>query len=196
MGAAGVVESRPVPVFHVPAIAAGISAGFPPLLVFSSENLAACQAGAFPRPGVGVGTRASTSAGPGTALDPRTCSTGGETEAGVTAACREQPLWGQCPLGVAVAALGRAVGARGARPSPLPCAPQCWEVRKHNSSEWCHFIRTNPDCRLDGGFLDYLDGVFCVFPPRLLPLAVTLYVRTGRGGAGDALLWGRVVRTC
>ncbi|NXQ00670.1 NCLX protein, partial [Vidua macroura] len=51
----------------------------------------------------------------------------------------------------------------------------CWEVRKHNSSEWCQFIRSNPDCRLDGGFLDYLDGVFCVFPPQLLPLAVTLY---------------------
>ncbi|NXX31746.1 NCLX protein, partial [Nicator chloris] len=51
----------------------------------------------------------------------------------------------------------------------------CWEVRKHNSSEWCHFIRSNPDCRLDGGFLNYLDGVFCVFPPRLLPLAVTLF---------------------
>ncbi|NXU75716.1 NCLX protein, partial [Oreotrochilus melanogaster] len=51
----------------------------------------------------------------------------------------------------------------------------CWEVRTHNSSEWCHFIRSNPDCRLEGGFLDYLQGVFCVFPPRLLPLAVTLY---------------------
>ncbi|NXI79835.1 NCLX protein, partial [Rhipidura dahli] len=51
----------------------------------------------------------------------------------------------------------------------------CWEVRKHNSSEWCHFIRSNPDCQLDGGFLNYLDGVFCVFPPWLLPLAVTLY---------------------
>ncbi|KAI1232977.1 hypothetical protein IHE44_0006165 [Lamprotornis superbus] len=51
----------------------------------------------------------------------------------------------------------------------------CWEVREHNSSEWCHFIRSNPDCHLDGGFLNYLDGVFCVFPPRLLPLAVTLY---------------------
>ncbi|XP_039417325.1 mitochondrial sodium/calcium exchanger protein isoform X1 [Corvus cornix cornix] len=51
----------------------------------------------------------------------------------------------------------------------------CWEVRKHNSSEWCHFIWSNPDCRLDGGFLDYLNGVFCVFPPQLLPLAVTLY---------------------
>ncbi|NXE27997.1 NCLX protein, partial [Ardeotis kori] len=52
---------------------------------------------------------------------------------------------------------------------------QCWEVRKHNSSEWCRFIRSNPDCRLEGGFLDYLEGVFCFFPPRLLPLAVTLY---------------------
>uniref|UniRef100_A0A6G1RQB9 Solute carrier family 24 member 2 n=1 Tax=Hypotaenidia okinawae TaxID=2861861 RepID=A0A6G1RQB9_9GRUI len=51
----------------------------------------------------------------------------------------------------------------------------CWEVRKHNSSEWCRFVRSNPDCRLDGGFLNYLEGVFCVFPPRLLPLAVTLY---------------------
>ncbi|XP_051489580.1 LOW QUALITY PROTEIN: mitochondrial sodium/calcium exchanger protein [Apus apus] len=51
----------------------------------------------------------------------------------------------------------------------------CWEVRNRNSSDWCHFIRSNPDCRLEGGFLDYLQGVFCVFPPRLLPLAVTLY---------------------
>ncbi|NXQ97006.1 NCLX protein, partial [Sagittarius serpentarius] len=51
----------------------------------------------------------------------------------------------------------------------------CWEVRKHNSSEWCRFVRSNPDCRLEGGFLNYLEGVFCVFPPRLLPLAVTLY---------------------
>lgn len=54
-------------------------------------------------------------------------------------------------------------------------------MRKRNSSEWCHFVRSNPDCRLEGGFLDYLDGVFCVFPPRLLPLAVTLYVRMGTG---------------
>ncbi|NXN71551.1 NCLX protein, partial [Himantopus himantopus] len=51
----------------------------------------------------------------------------------------------------------------------------CWEVRKRNSSDWCRFVRSNPDCRLEGGFLDYIEGVFCVFPPRLLPLAVTLY---------------------
>lgn len=75
-------------------------------------------------------------------------------------------------------------GTLGAGRSEPPCsAPQCWEVRKHNSSEWCRFIRSNPDCRLDGGFLSYLEGVFCTFPPRLLPLAVTLYVRMGMGDA-------------
>ncbi|KAK4813320.1 hypothetical protein QYF61_026483 [Mycteria americana] len=66
-------------------------------------------------------------------------------------------------------------GTWGGRPSTPRSAPQCWEVRKRNSSEWCRFVRSNPDCRLEGGFLDYLEGVFCVFPPRLLPLAVTLY---------------------
>ncbi|XP_067406270.1 mitochondrial sodium/calcium exchanger protein [Emydura macquarii macquarii] len=51
----------------------------------------------------------------------------------------------------------------------------CWEVRTQNSSAWCSFIRTNPDCRMDSGFLNYLNGVFCVFPPALLALAVSLY---------------------
>lgn len=69
-------------------------------------------------------------------------------------------------------------------------APQCWEVRKRNSSEWCRFVRSNPDCRLEGGFLDYIEGVFCVFPPRLLPLAVTLYVRTGAGMLGGCSALG------
>ncbi|XP_065424349.1 mitochondrial sodium/calcium exchanger protein isoform X2 [Chrysemys picta bellii] len=52
----------------------------------------------------------------------------------------------------------------------------CWEVRTQNSSKWCHFIQTNPDCQMDSGFLNYLNGVFCVFPLGLLPLVVTLYV--------------------
>lgn len=76
--------------------------------------------------------------------------------------------------------------------APHALSPQCWEVRKRNSSEWCRFVRSNPDCRLEGGFLDYLQGVFCVFPPQLLPLAVTLYVRMGAGAMllGDAPLLG------
>ncbi|XP_074976295.1 mitochondrial sodium/calcium exchanger protein isoform X2 [Caretta caretta] len=52
----------------------------------------------------------------------------------------------------------------------------CQEVRTRNSSEWCHFIQTNPDCQMDSGFLNYLDGIFCVFPSALLPLVVTLYL--------------------
>uniref|UniRef100_A0A2K5QHY4 Solute carrier family 8 member B1 n=1 Tax=Cebus imitator TaxID=2715852 RepID=A0A2K5QHY4_CEBIM len=52
----------------------------------------------------------------------------------------------------------------------------CRKVCGLNVSDRCDFIRTNPDCHSDGGYLDYLEGIFCHFPPRLLPLAVTLYV--------------------
>lgn len=51
----------------------------------------------------------------------------------------------------------------------------CREVCGLNASDRCGFIRTNPDCRSDGGYLDYLEGIFCHFPPSLLPLAITLY---------------------
>ncbi|XP_012869756.1 PREDICTED: sodium/potassium/calcium exchanger 6, mitochondrial [Dipodomys ordii] len=52
----------------------------------------------------------------------------------------------------------------------------CRAVCTLNVSERCRFIRTNPDCRTEGGYLDYLEGLFCHFPPGLLPLAVTLHV--------------------
>ncbi|XP_033076379.1 mitochondrial sodium/calcium exchanger protein isoform X2 [Trachypithecus francoisi] len=52
----------------------------------------------------------------------------------------------------------------------------CRKVCGLNVSDRCDFIRTNPDCHSDGGYLDYLEGIFCHFPPNLLPLAVTLYV--------------------
>ncbi|XP_048369638.1 mitochondrial sodium/calcium exchanger protein [Sphaerodactylus townsendi] len=52
----------------------------------------------------------------------------------------------------------------------------CREVKKQNVSERCSFIRSNPDCRMDGGFLNYLNGIFCVFPADLQPVAVTLYI--------------------
>uniref|UniRef100_G3UCA6 Solute carrier family 8 member B1 n=1 Tax=Loxodonta africana TaxID=9785 RepID=G3UCA6_LOXAF len=56
-----------------------------------------------------------------------------------------------------------------------PPPPQCRDVCGLNISDRCDFIRTNPDCRNDGGYLDYLEGIFCFFPPNLLPLAITLY---------------------
>ncbi|KYO31775.1 hypothetical protein Y1Q_0022847 [Alligator mississippiensis] len=93
-------------------------------------------------------------------------------------------LWVLSALGV-LRGGARASGAASLAPLPLGIGREhrgvradtvdCWEVRKQNSSQWCSFIRTNPDCQIDGGFLDYLDGVFCVFPSTLLPLAVTLY---------------------
>ncbi|PNI64507.1 SLC8B1 isoform 12 [Pan troglodytes] len=52
----------------------------------------------------------------------------------------------------------------------------CRKVCGLNVSDRCDFIRTNPDCHSDGGYLDYLEGIFCHFPPSLLPLAVTVYV--------------------
>lgn len=59
-----------------------------------------------------------------------------------------------------------------------------------NASDRCAFVRTNPDCRSDGGYLDYLEGIFCHFPARLLPLAITLYVRPRAGwGAGERGPW-------
>ncbi|KAF6083021.1 solute carrier family 8 member B1 [Phyllostomus discolor] len=54
-------------------------------------------------------------------------------------------------------------------------SPLCRDVCSLNVSDRCNFIRTNPDCHSNGGYLDYLGGIFCHFPPNLLPLAVTLY---------------------
>ncbi|XP_042297434.1 mitochondrial sodium/calcium exchanger protein isoform X2 [Sceloporus undulatus] len=51
----------------------------------------------------------------------------------------------------------------------------CRDVKKQNISQRCSFIQTNPDCQMEGGFLNYLNGVFCVFPASLQLLAVGLY---------------------
>ncbi|XP_056677679.1 mitochondrial sodium/calcium exchanger protein isoform X1 [Monodelphis domestica] len=52
----------------------------------------------------------------------------------------------------------------------------CREVSSLNDSLKCHFILTNPDCQIDGGYFDYLRAIFCLFPQNLLPLVVTLYM--------------------
>uniref|UniRef100_A0A452SWS9 Mitochondrial sodium/calcium exchanger protein n=1 Tax=Ursus americanus TaxID=9643 RepID=A0A452SWS9_URSAM len=57
----------------------------------------------------------------------------------------------------------------------LPPSLQCRDVCGLNVSARCDFIRTTPDCRSKGGYLNYLEGIFCHFPPNLLPLAITLY---------------------
>lgn len=77
-------------------------------------------------------------------------------------------------------ARGPSTGPRGSSQFPASGVNQtllvdCREVCGLNASDRCDFVRTNPDCRSDGGYLDYLEGIFCHFPPNLLPLAITLY---------------------
>ncbi|XP_070256058.1 mitochondrial sodium/calcium exchanger protein [Myotis yumanensis] len=77
-------------------------------------------------------------------------------------------------------ASGLSTGAHTSPPFPASGVNQtpvvdCRDVCGLNASDRCDFIRTNPDCRSDGGYLDYLEGIFCHFPPSLLPLAITLY---------------------
>lgn len=84
---------------------------------------------------------------------------------------------------------GPGPGSRGVSAPDVPRFLQCRDVCGLNASDRCAFIRTNPDCHSDGGYLDYLDGIFCHFPADLLPLAIALYVRPCPGepvrGAGD-----------
>ncbi|KFO23815.1 Sodium/potassium/calcium exchanger 6 [Fukomys damarensis] len=60
--------------------------------------------------------------------------------------------------------------------SQLTAAPVCRSVCGLNVSDRCAFVRSNPSCHSDSGYLDYLEGIFCHFAPGLLPLTITLYV--------------------
>lgn len=52
---------------------------------------------------------------------------------------------------------------------------ECQEVGKVNVSLRCEFIRSTPDCSDSDGYISYLDGAFCIFPPPLFALAIFLY---------------------
>ncbi|XP_060699674.1 mitochondrial sodium/calcium exchanger protein [Hemiscyllium ocellatum] len=54
-------------------------------------------------------------------------------------------------------------------------AVECHSVVQLNGSQWCSFVKTTEDCKLDSGFIDYLQGAICGFRHNLLPLAVFLY---------------------
>ncbi|KAG8596738.1 hypothetical protein GDO81_002037 [Engystomops pustulosus] len=51
----------------------------------------------------------------------------------------------------------------------------CREVGKINVSFRCEFIRRTSDCNETEGYISYLEGAFCSFPPSLFPLAIFLY---------------------
>ncbi|KAM5193977.1 mitochondrial sodium/calcium exchanger protein [Mantella aurantiaca] len=51
----------------------------------------------------------------------------------------------------------------------------CQEVGKVNVSLRCEFIRRTPNCNDSDGYISYLEGAYCSFPPSLFPLAIFLY---------------------
>ncbi|XP_067911219.1 mitochondrial sodium/calcium exchanger protein [Heterodontus francisci] len=52
---------------------------------------------------------------------------------------------------------------------------ECHNVVQLNGSQWCSFVKTTEDCKIDSGFIDYLQGAICGFRHDLLPLAIVLH---------------------
>uniref|UniRef100_A0A671YE89 Solute carrier family 8 member B1 n=1 Tax=Sparus aurata TaxID=8175 RepID=A0A671YE89_SPAAU len=55
---------------------------------------------------------------------------------------------------------------------------QCDHVMNVSAADRCTFVKTTPDCSIEDGFINYLRVAFCLLPPNLTPLTVTLCVRS------------------
>ncbi|XP_029018306.1 mitochondrial sodium/calcium exchanger protein [Betta splendens] len=53
---------------------------------------------------------------------------------------------------------------------------ECHDVMNVSAADRCAFVKDTPDCDMEGGFINYLQVAFCLLPPSLTPLAVTLCV--------------------
>ncbi|XP_050971763.1 mitochondrial sodium/calcium exchanger protein [Labeo rohita] len=70
-------------------------------------------------------------------------------------------------------------GWRSDRPSevtPDRNGDECDVVMNLSANQRCEFVKNTSDCTSDEGFIKYPVVTFCLFPPNLLPLAITLYV--------------------
>lgn len=55
---------------------------------------------------------------------------------------------------------------------------QCHSVMNVSSDGRCAFVKKTPDCNMVDGFINYLQVAFCLLPPNLTPLTITLCVRS------------------
>uniref|UniRef100_A0A4W6GAA7 Solute carrier family 8 member B1 n=1 Tax=Lates calcarifer TaxID=8187 RepID=A0A4W6GAA7_LATCA len=66
-----------------------------------------------------------------------------------------------------------------------PVAPETQEPQRPQvhcvtgslcAADRCAFVKSTPDCSMEDGFINYLHVAFCLLPPNLTPLTITLYV--------------------
>ncbi|XP_028269278.1 mitochondrial sodium/calcium exchanger protein isoform X2 [Parambassis ranga] len=53
---------------------------------------------------------------------------------------------------------------------------ECDLVMNHSAADRCAFVKNTPDCNMEDGFVNYLSVAFCLLPPNLTPLTITLCV--------------------
>ncbi|KAF3850880.1 hypothetical protein F7725_012652 [Dissostichus mawsoni] len=53
---------------------------------------------------------------------------------------------------------------------------ECDLVMNVSAADRCAFVKSTPDCNLEDGFLNYLNLAFCLLPPNLTPLTITLCI--------------------
>ncbi|XP_058491761.1 mitochondrial sodium/calcium exchanger protein [Solea solea] len=51
---------------------------------------------------------------------------------------------------------------------------ECDHVMNLSAVERCAFVKSTPDCLMEDGFINYLQLAFCLLPPNLTPLTITL----------------------
>ncbi|XP_042276759.1 mitochondrial sodium/calcium exchanger protein isoform X3 [Thunnus maccoyii] len=53
---------------------------------------------------------------------------------------------------------------------------ECDRVMNLSAAERCEFVKSTPDCNMEDGFINYLSLAFCLLPPDLTPLTITLCI--------------------
>ncbi|XP_008280249.1 sodium/potassium/calcium exchanger 6, mitochondrial isoform X1 [Stegastes partitus] len=53
---------------------------------------------------------------------------------------------------------------------------ECDLVMNRSAADRCAFVKNTPDCSMEDGFINYLYTAFCLLPPNLTPLAITLCI--------------------
>lgn len=51
---------------------------------------------------------------------------------------------------------------------------ECDLVMNLSAADRCAFVKNTPDCNMEDGFINYLHLAFCLLPPNLTPLTITL----------------------